>query len=117
MGRFVQADTIVPEPGNPQALNRYSHVLNNPLRYTDPTGRWVFEEEPEDPFIWRRDKPTDALIRTTELIFLPGYRPSDALEQANRRSALFNETGPGTPPYLERSHPVGQRALSQNVLG
>jgi RHS repeat-associated protein len=38
LGRFVQADTIVPEPGNPQALNRYSYVLNNPLRYHDPSG-------------------------------------------------------------------------------
>jgi hypothetical protein len=25
-------------PNNPQALNRYSYVLNNPLKYTDPTG-------------------------------------------------------------------------------
>lgn len=25
-------------PVNPQALNRYSYVQNNPLRYTDPTG-------------------------------------------------------------------------------
>jgi RHS repeat-associated protein len=25
-------------PQNPQALNRYSYVLNNPLRYNDPTG-------------------------------------------------------------------------------
>jgi hypothetical protein len=25
-------------PQNPQALDRYSYVLNNPLRYTDPTG-------------------------------------------------------------------------------
>ena len=41
LGRFVQADTIVPEPGNPQALNRYSYVLNNPLRYTDPTGQRI----------------------------------------------------------------------------
>jgi len=34
----TQPDTIVPEPGNPQALNRYSYVLNNPLRYNDPSG-------------------------------------------------------------------------------
>jgi RHS repeat-associated protein len=38
LGRFISADTVVPEPGNPQALNRYSYVLNNPLRYVDPTG-------------------------------------------------------------------------------
>ena len=32
-------------PLNPQALNRYSYVLNNPLRYVDPTGHdtLVFE--------------------------------------------------------------------------
>jgi len=38
VGRFLQADTIVPQPGNPQSLNRYSYVLNNALRYTDPSG-------------------------------------------------------------------------------
>jgi len=37
--RFVQADTVVPEPGNPQALNRYAYVLNNPLKYIDSSGR------------------------------------------------------------------------------
>jgi hypothetical protein len=41
IGRFIQADTIVLGPGNPQALNRYSYVLNNPLRYTDPTGHFT----------------------------------------------------------------------------
>jgi len=40
LSRFIGADPIVPEPGNPQALNRYSYVYNNPLRYTDPTGQW-----------------------------------------------------------------------------
>ncbi len=30
LGRFTQPDTIVPEPFNPQAFNRYSYILNNP---------------------------------------------------------------------------------------
>ncbi|MER3408109.1 MAG: hypothetical protein C4292_05020, partial [Nitrososphaera sp.] len=38
LGRFLSADTIVPGAGNPQALNRYSYVLNGPLNYVDPTG-------------------------------------------------------------------------------
>ena len=38
IGRFASADTLVPDPMNPQSLNRYSYALNNPLRYTDPTG-------------------------------------------------------------------------------
>ncbi len=38
LGRFLQADTLVPEPGNPQSLNRYAYVLGNPLYYVDPSG-------------------------------------------------------------------------------
>jgi RHS repeat-associated protein len=41
IGRFVSADTDVPaSQGGPQALNRYAFVLNNPLKYTDPSGHW-----------------------------------------------------------------------------
>ncbi len=38
VGRFISADTIVPEPGNPQSYNRYSYVNSSPMNYTDPTG-------------------------------------------------------------------------------
>jgi RHS repeat-associated protein len=38
LGRFISPDTIVPEPGNPQTLNRYAYCLNSPLRYMDPFG-------------------------------------------------------------------------------
>jgi RHS repeat-associated protein/uncharacterized repeat protein (TIGR01451 family) len=38
LGRFLSADTIVPSWADPQSLNRYSYSINNPLRFTDPTG-------------------------------------------------------------------------------
>ncbi len=38
LGRFIQPDKVVSNPSNPQAWNRYSYVLNNPLKYSDPTG-------------------------------------------------------------------------------
>jgi hypothetical protein len=37
--------TIVPGAGNPQALNRYAYVLNDPIRYNDPTGHRNCEED------------------------------------------------------------------------
>jgi RHS repeat-associated protein len=41
LGRFVSADSIVPEPGEPQTLNRYAYVQNNPVQYTDPSGHYI----------------------------------------------------------------------------
>jgi RHS repeat-associated protein len=35
---FNQPDSIVPDPYNPQSFNRYAYALNNPLKYTDPSG-------------------------------------------------------------------------------
>ncbi len=36
--RFAQPDATVPDQSNPHDLYRYSHVPNNPVRNTDPTG-------------------------------------------------------------------------------
>lgn len=38
LGRFVSADTVVPDPKNPQDWNRYTYAANNPLKYVDPDG-------------------------------------------------------------------------------
>ena len=45
---FTQADTIIPSPGNSGDWDRYAYVLNNPMRYTDPTGHWIEIEGDDD---------------------------------------------------------------------
>jgi RHS repeat-associated protein len=44
LGRFISADTIIPSPRDPQDLNRYSYVKNNPYKYTDSTGHNTLED-------------------------------------------------------------------------
>jgi len=38
LGQWLSPDSIVPEPGNPQSLNRNSYTRNNPLKFRDPSG-------------------------------------------------------------------------------
>jgi RHS repeat-associated protein len=38
LARFVSPDPFVSDPDDPQNLNRYSYVLNNPANYIDPSG-------------------------------------------------------------------------------
>jgi hypothetical protein len=38
INHFIQPDTIIPGVVNPKSWNRYSYVLNNPIRNNDPTG-------------------------------------------------------------------------------
>lgn len=43
LGRFLSPDNYVQLPDLSQSFNRYSYCLNNPLKYTDPSGEvwWV----------------------------------------------------------------------------
>jgi RHS repeat-associated protein len=38
LGRFFSPDNYVQMPDNSQNFNRYNYCLNNPLKYTDPSG-------------------------------------------------------------------------------
>lgn len=44
IGRFIQADTVIPDLSNPQSYNRYSYCQNNPLTLTDPSGHGVIDD-------------------------------------------------------------------------
>lgn len=38
IGRFISADTVIPDAANPLAYNRYMYVYGNPVSYRDPDG-------------------------------------------------------------------------------
>jgi RHS repeat-associated protein len=38
IGRFIQPDSIIPDPGNPLAWDRYAYGYNNPVNSIDPSG-------------------------------------------------------------------------------
>lgn len=48
MGRFMSLDPVGGRLIDPQTLNKYAYVINNPLRYTDPTGLYVCKDDPKD---------------------------------------------------------------------
>ena len=56
-GRFTQPDTIIPNPYNPQSLNRYAYGLNNPVNLVDPSGH--APQNPGDPDDMQGDCTTD----------------------------------------------------------
>jgi len=57
LGRWISADTIVPSFANPQSLNRYSYVYNNPLKYIDPSGHDPIDEAWEKAFEEAHGRP------------------------------------------------------------
>ena len=63
IGRFISADTIVQYTANPQSFNRYSYCLNNPLKYVDPSGHYVYIEGYDVRAIdWYWQNPTLAML-------------------------------------------------------
>ena len=86
IGRFCSPDVVVPAPANPQSLNRYSYVYNNPLKYVDKTGN-VPTAPPGGPWI-----AMDLYIRAPE-VEVPPFRP-----------VLGDDRGPdyGTDPSQSR---------------
>jgi len=132
VGRFLQADRLVPAPGDPQSLNRYSYANNSPLRYTDPSGHaWALPDwegvttpvgildpnrvPPDDQrrilFAWFEANPSYSLA--TDPV-LAGETRAQPLELSITNSLLAMEYGFW---QLERGDRNGLDTVSTGLLG
>ncbi len=49
LARFMSPDSVVPQPLDPQQLNRYSYAQNNPVNYSDPSGHQTLADRFNNP--------------------------------------------------------------------
>jgi RHS repeat-associated protein len=73
-GRFTSADSLVPNMGNPQAWDRYAFVYNNPVKFTDPSGHHICDEEGN---CWDQGRPTRGYrTRPPRMFLVPPVVPN-----------------------------------------
>ncbi|MBK9006898.1 MAG: hypothetical protein IPM31_07870 [Anaerolineae bacterium] len=73
LGRFLQADSIIPDPVNPQSFNRFSYVLNRPIFYRDPSGHTYMCDESCEENLGRRQYTVDDMAELYGISFNPGW--------------------------------------------
>jgi len=90
IGRVLSPDNYVQDPTNTQSYNRYSYCLNNPLRYTDPSG-WFAAAADQ---YWNMGKDI------TDFISFSGMRASSANGTSGSGGYNYNaNTGEYTNQY------------------
>jgi hypothetical protein len=121
LGRFAQADTIVPNPTDAKAFDRYAYVYNNPVRYNDPSGHepgcfnngGLFIGNLSQAECWANNGEVDYGYDTDNIDSLASYGVSvsgftreqmDEILKAvqDTANALFAITGNFTPQQLFR---------------
>ncbi len=106
LARFTSADTIVPGAGNPQSLNRYAYVRNNPTKLTDPTGHMC--NDPVDVELGSADcAAADGGFALQQLSLQLDY--SDAPNQTAGNTGV-QQVPPGSGSQLEGEPGTGYNA-------
>src|SRR5579859_4825678 len=65
LGRWLSPDPLAGDVTNPQSLNRYAYVLNNPTNFVDPSGMGLCDRNPDGPSCNHDPHFNDAVSRFT----------------------------------------------------
>lgn len=133
-GRFLNPDPFVQDPTSTQSFNRYSYCLNNPLRYSDPTGRdilhisyggvidsWEYTGNDNDD--WFYTLPNVYCFPSLETF--PGFRGNHEMHQWFRpqnNDVPIGQNGFGNYDYPDSNTitggaPLGGGAAGNSVTG
>jgi RHS repeat-associated protein len=108
-GRFTSVDPMMASAklSNPQTMNRYTYVVNNPLRYIDPNG--LDGEDSSDP--WSRMTKKEQLLLASKLTTVQyGYVPNQ--KQLAAAGKVFNDT---VQAYTSDGSAVDLKQTTTNV--
>jgi len=123
IGRFIQADSIVPDPGSALGFDRFGYSYNNPLKFTDPTGNTpcldgdctiLGGKLPDKP----RKLPTRYLWSTNPYTRSgenhAGYHPRNLGEELTFFESIANQYTINLPPSVAWNYTV---VLDDGVAG
>jgi len=112
LGRFVSADTVVPNPLTPQDFNRYTYGRNNPVIYRDPSGHaecvdaecaWIVHPITGEI---RQRGPTNSPPESPQ-----AYSPAESYQEA---MGLVNEFRSNAGPFEREFGPT--HSLTQDIM-
>jgi RHS repeat-associated protein len=93
--RFLSPDNYVQDPGNAQNYNRYTYCLNNPLRYTDPSGdTWL-----SSAWDWTKKSVGKLLATSGKLVSYGALLPVSAIDAIDNGLPRLDPFLKGTKSY------------------
>jgi RHS repeat-associated protein len=85
-GTFLSVDPVVADAADPQAFNAYAYARNNPVRFTDPTGRNIFE------WLFPASPRTPPPLPYSPAVELGTFSAAGPASQGQQRPGYFGET-------------------------
>ena len=120
MSSFLSVDRYVQNPSNSQNFNRYAYCLNNPLKYTDPSGWQMIGGNMPKPFSWGFGsnvvyEPRDLGLRQLPEESIGICFPEDPEKSGGGPTDNASNAGPDDPPGGKNNQNAKQNNQNSQV--